>query len=60
MAEQTFDPSAPNQDRTISIRFTTDEQGDMTVQFSTEGFEDAPEAVPAYLGAAIRAATTAS
>ena len=54
MTEKTFDPSAPNQDRTIRIRFVTDENGDMDIDFSTEGFEDHPEMVAAYLMAAVK------
>lgn len=59
MPELTFNPSEPNQDKTITIHFTSDEEGNMTIEFSSEGFEDFPEAVPAYLGAALKVAATA-
>lgn len=52
-ANQPLRPDDPNQIRAISLNFSTDSQGEMTIGIGSDGFKDDNNLVLAYLLATI-------
>jgi hypothetical protein len=53
MKEYMLNPTAPNTTREIRLTYVTDENGDMEIKVDSDGFEENPYAVAAFLSAAI-------
>ena len=48
-----INPDEPNTTREIKFTYITDENGDMSINITTEGFDENPEAVAFYISATI-------
>lgn len=46
-------PTDPNQDRTISLHFTTNEHGEMRIGVGSDGFDDREDLILMYLVATL-------
>lgn len=49
-----LNPSEPNTTRTINITYTTDDEGNMSIDLDAKGFEEDERMVPLFLHALLK------